>query len=171
MALPAEVIDEAVQWLVCGVPIRAVARAMAGRISRSSVGNVYHGRQARCLSAMQPSNETDLEPPSGPIARCRCGRLVQQPCLACQLEAERARRGDGPRHIGGVIAELLAAKGIVKLGVELTGGARERYEEIRARKIAEDRKRAPPRRRTIEPARNQIPLFDFNPPPWELDDQ
>jgi hypothetical protein len=39
--------------------------------------------------------------PQGPFVRCQCGRLVQQPCLACWLESRHRAENAGKTLEGG----------------------------------------------------------------------
>ncbi|MGD9127376.1 MAG: helix-turn-helix transcriptional regulator [Planctomycetia bacterium] len=61
-------------------------------ISRGSVGAIARGTRS---ASDNESHEEEMLiiPPSGAPTRCHsCGRLVQQPCLACQIRAMREKR-------------------------------------------------------------------------------
>jgi len=68
---------------------RQIAR-MTG-VSRGSVGAIARGTR----TTHNPENQEEemrIIPPSGPPTRCPyCGRLVQKPCLACQIRALREK--------------------------------------------------------------------------------
>ena len=69
-------------------------------------------------------------------SRCpTCGRVVAPPCLRCFLEA----RGVGePSELS--LEEAFFYDGVSPFGVDLTGGARVRYERVRA--LKEQKRRA-----------------------------
>ena len=67
-------------------------------VSRGSVGAIARGTRTN-PNASSYEEEMLIIPPSGPPTRCpQCGRLVQQPCLACQIRAmqEQVDQGEAP---------------------------------------------------------------------------
>lgn len=157
--------------------LRGIA-ALVG-ISRGSVVTIRDGRHhhQRAGSSDPAADDEDRPLQRGPVGRCpTCGGLVEQPCRACHCRTM-------PRPIRAAVKAVQQGE-IGPLGVELAGEARQRYERIYARKVEESRagvdreggregERERGRRssrRALRPAPSQLPLFDREPPPWELDD-
>lgn len=137
MALAAWLVERVRAELATGQrSIRGIARSVG--VSRGTVLNVKHrrGRYDPARARRLPDVTVD---PDGPVTRCKCGLLVRQPCLACQL-AEMARQ---PAPGGGTIR-------IEPLGLKLVGEDRDRYEEVHARMLGRlaDRRSEPA---TLEP--------------------
>lgn len=143
-------------------------------ISRGSVATIKAGRHHH--QRIPPDDDRDdsepaLDAGSGPTGRCpTCGGKVRLPCRACHCRTMPAPIRDA--------AEAIQREEIEPLGVRLVGEARRRYEElfltkraadveVRATCAYQEKRRQLPRRR---PAPNQLPLFDPDPPLWELDD-
>ena len=62
-------------------------------VSRGSVGAIAQGKRTS-LGSESYEEEVSIIPPSGAPTRCPCcGRLVQKPCLACQIWALRKSAG------------------------------------------------------------------------------
>ena len=67
-------------------------------VIRGTVNAVANGTRPR-HRAPRRGRADDFAPPHGPPRRCRsCGRLVQMPCLACQLQEMLAKRNNTTHH-------------------------------------------------------------------------
>lgn len=102
---------------------REIARRTG--VSRGTVGAIAAGRRPE-YEAARESQAADSEGPTGPPQRCRgCGGLVYRPCRLC-----RVRR---------LIAKSQVARGPATpeepLQLELSGGHRTRYEQVRRGRI------------------------------------
>ncbi len=135
---------------------REVARV--ARVSRGLVSAVVHNRPIKALA--RRTADDDESPDGllvGPARRCpRCHCLAKLlpsgECLACRDRAALAKLrrcgGRSPAPMREVLYELaLAAQ--APLGLDLREDDRQRYEQVRHR---------------------QLPLFDLDPMPWELDE-
>jgi len=115
-------------------------------IARTTVQSVVSGRWAG-YRRLDTSPERLLGD-AGSGARLRrcpgCGRRVEMPCVACRAEQERRRLAQLRRSAAaaGLPAVFEAAVGRgVRLGVELVGEQRRRYEAIRASKENQEQER------------------------------
>ena len=105
--------------------MRRIARITG--TSRGTVAAIAHGRRRERL-ARQPDSDSNAEEPQGPIERCpECGALTHAPCRACRVRKWMRARGSGPPR----------QPREEPLQVELTDEFRQRYEEVRARRIRE----------------------------------
>ena len=120
---------------------RKIARTLD--VSHTSVLKVVANIEALDLDALEREEVDDAERGFLYVAdknalpsRCpTCGRIVAPPCLRCFLEA----RGVGePTELS--LDEAFFYDGSSPFGVDLTGGARVRYERVRA--LKEQKRRA-----------------------------
>ena len=123
MALAQETVDHVQRLLIAGIggePLshRKIARMMG--VSRSTVNLIASG-QRRLKMPREPDLIQDAA--SGPVRRCPVhGTLVRMPCLACKIEAlSRRYRRPNPE------------RGDSMIRLELHGGERLRYEQVRRR--------------------------------------
>jgi len=120
-------ISEVKRLLGEGGTQRAIARQTG--VSRVTVGKIARGERPdyREREPRQPEGDRALN--QGTPERCtHCGAMVHMPCLACKIERLETVRGF-----------RMTAEDGQPLRVELDGPARERYEAVRARKMAEER--------------------------------
>jgi hypothetical protein len=142
--LPETLVEEIRRQLAAGATQRAVARQLAvwrGTVSLIATGkrpNYEVARRER-LSKGQAEREAARAQGQVPAARCpQCGVKAVQPCRACQTRAKLQEVGlkvRAARHRGERIRQL---------ELELKPADQERYEEVRAEKIAADRQRLTP---------------------------
>jgi hypothetical protein len=105
--------------------LRKIARRTG--VSRGTVAAIAHGKRPDRPPHDGGSEDLGEEPP-GPVERCpQCGALAQSPCRACRVRSwlHNTRRKE-PRLPPEEPLEM-----------ELVGECRQRYEEVRARRIRE----------------------------------
>lgn len=104
--------------LLAGLTQRAIARRLAGQISRGSIHRIATGKR----QDIEPPPD---DPPPGPAARCpTCGAKVVGPCIACQARAE-------PRRLLPEDLRELAGGLDAPLGLDLKPEHAKRYEQIK----------------------------------------
>ena len=102
---------------------RKIAKVM--KVSRGTVAAVAHGKR----HPRDPRAKSQDEGPTGPARRCPgCGGMAATPCLACRI------RELSP-HLTNRYPDTTAHE---PLRLELVGGDRARYEEIRRKRILTD---------------------------------
>jgi hypothetical protein len=126
--VPVHMIERVRGLLRMGMKQRAIARRLAGLISRSSINNIARRKGRFRLADAPPLIDREPEEPR-PDTRCpTCGRRIALPCLPCLLES-----GGFSRATAGAIAEELAAAGL-----QLEKPEADRYGEVRAWREAHD---------------------------------
>jgi hypothetical protein len=126
MVLDSILVDRVRRLLKRGFTQRGACRALESAVSRGSIQAIANGKR-RLVRAPDPDPLVDaLDSDRRRIGRCKCGRLVSLPCLACRLE----RSGAG-RPIAEAFEDELASEGL-----SLKPDDRRRYEEVRARRGA-----------------------------------
>ncbi|MGA2032324.1 MAG: hypothetical protein ABSG68_08725 [Thermoguttaceae bacterium] len=131
---------------------RAIAR-MCG-VSRGTVSKIAAGIWQRRYRMMAAKESLPPLARDRSVGRCtRCGRRVELPCLACEIEGL-------PRPTPHASRPTVAAP-LVQLGFDFRDEAtRLRYEKIHAEKLAAKRAAEPPRPAAIPP---QISTLDLEP--------
>lgn len=106
---------------------RKIARMLG--VSRGSVSAIANGKRPD-YEARRTDGEEEAEP-LGPLGRCsECGGMVHLPCRLCAVR-KRLAEGKTPRRLPG-------AEEVLRVGLQ--GDHRVRYEQVRRRRIAEERR-------------------------------
>ena len=102
MLVPFQV--EVVQRLLAETDLSQRAIARETGVSRTTVGNIFHGRR-REDSAKLSKPDFSVPPPSGPSSRCpTCGARVYGACHACRVRRLADRRSpESRKHSTGPI--------------------------------------------------------------------
>lgn len=115
--------------LASGATVRATAAGTG--VSRGVVGQIRSGRRPADASRAAEARRQAAEGPARGVCPT-CGHPVPLPCVACAAREQEKKRSPGRRRADAL--ELLDQPIVVGLG--LRNGHRERYEAIRAGKVA-----------------------------------
>lgn len=113
-----------------GLSQRAIARQLG--VSRNTVGAIARGERLDYDAMRRVRERREVPSPDGPRRRCpTCGALVYPPCVACRVREElfRMARPNRPSEAPGDDRALNLA---------LRPEHRARYEQVRARRLAEE---------------------------------
>ena len=123
------VVDQVRRLLAEGELSQRKIAATAG-ISRGTVGAIAAGRRPD-HDASAACRRGQLLPRSGPPRRCPgCGGMVYMPCRLCRLRAELAAGSKPPGQ--------WPARPDEPLELELTAEHRDRYQQVRAQRTANE---------------------------------
>ncbi len=112
---------------------RSIARQLG--INRNTVGAIARGTRPDYDAMRRMREQREVPPPSGPKRRCpTCGALIYPPCVACRVREEHSHQRSPPRR-----PEPLDGDGDLALALRPPHQAR--YEQVRARRLAEQARR------------------------------
>ncbi|MDY0168086.1 MAG: hypothetical protein RBS80_16175 [Thermoguttaceae bacterium] len=121
-----------VQELLAGGKLSQRAIAQQAGVHRNTVGTIARGDRPDYDAMRRVRRRREVPPPDGPERRCpTCGVLVSMPCVACRVR-EELRRMPPPCDRFESPCDDSA------LDLALRPHHQARYEEVRARRMAED---------------------------------
>lgn len=126
--IPASIVEEIKRLLAQGKwSSRKIARIMG--VSRGSVAAIANGRRPD-YEARRREREEESEP-LGPLGRCsECRAMVHLPCRLCAVRKRMAQ--------GKIRRLVLGAEESLQVGLQ--GDHRVRYEQVRRRRMARERR-------------------------------
>ncbi len=113
-----------------GLSQRAIARQLG--VSRNTVGGIARGERPDYDAMRRVRERREVPSPGGSRRRCpTCGALVRPPCVACRVRDELARMARSARP-----TEAPGDDRVLNLALRPQHQAR--YEQVRARRLAEE---------------------------------
>ncbi len=113
-----------------GMSQRAIARQLG--VSRNTVGAIARGERLDYDAMRRVRERREVPPPAGSRRRCpTCGALVSPPCVACRVRDELTRMARPARSTD-------APGDDRALSLALRPQHYARYEQVRARRLAEE---------------------------------